>query len=99
MATRTTIRVATESFLILLGSSRTRAWCPDCSADREMFLLEDLRATGLDSAQIDRWLAMSGAHRVVLPDGSTLFCFEGLLGGVQDANPKRRFCSTRKEKP
>ena len=87
MTTRTTIKVATESFLILLGSSSRRAWCPDCAADREMFLLEDAGATGLVHAQtIDAWLAMSGAHRVTLPDGSSLFCLARLRGGVQNAN-------------
>jgi hypothetical protein len=99
MTTRITIRIATQSFLILLGSSRTRAWCPDCSADREVFLVEDDRTTGLDSEQIRTWLTMSGAHRVTLPDGSTRFCLEGLLGAVQNATHTGRSCSTRKEKP
>jgi len=86
MTTRTTITVATESFLMLLGSSRARAWCPHCAADREMFLLEQVRSTGRDPAQtIDSWLVRSGAHRVALSDGSSLFCL-ARLGGVQNAN-------------
>jgi hypothetical protein len=86
MAKQTTIRIETDSLLILRSRSSTRAWCPQCTAEVEMIALEDTRViSNLEQPALEQWLNAGELHRSQAADGSALICLDSLLARVQNA--------------
>jgi hypothetical protein len=85
MAKQTTIRIETDSLLILRSRGSTRAWCPLCAAEVEMLALEDTRViSNLEQPALERWLNAGELHRSQAADGSVLICLDSLLARVQN---------------
>jgi hypothetical protein len=85
MAKQTTIRVETDSLLILRSRTFTRAWCPLCAADVEMIALENTRViSNLEQPALEQWLNAGQLHRSQAADGSVLICLDSLLARVQN---------------
>ena len=85
MAKQTTIRIETDSLLILRSRSFTRAWCPLCAAEVEMIALEDTRViSNLEQPALEQWLNAGELHRSQAADGSALICLDSLLAHVQN---------------
>jgi hypothetical protein len=85
MAKQTTIRIETDSLLILRSRNSIRAWCPLCGAEVEMIALEDTRViTNLEQPALERWLNAGELHRSQAADGSLLICLDSLLARVQN---------------
>jgi hypothetical protein len=85
MAKQTTIRIETDSLLILRSRSSTRAWCPLCAAEVEMIALDDTRViSNLEQPALEQWLNSGELHRSQAVDGLTLICLDSLLARVQN---------------
>jgi hypothetical protein len=85
MAKQTTIRIETDSLLILRSRSSTRAWCPLCAAEVETIVLEDTRViSNLEQPALEQWLNAGELHRSQAADGSALICLNSLLARVQN---------------
>jgi hypothetical protein len=85
MAKLTTITLETNSLLVLRSRSSTRAWCPRCGADVEMFALQDTGVvSNLSQSEVEEWLNSSELHRSQGPDGAVLICLNSFIGRVQN---------------
>jgi hypothetical protein len=84
MPTRTRITIETESLLILRGRNSRRAWCPQCAAEAEVIVLEEVEViSNLDQSAFEQWVNSPGLHRSETPTGSALICLNSLLALVQ----------------
>jgi hypothetical protein len=87
MAKRMTIRITSEAFLLLRGSSTRIGWCPSCVGESEMLTLERACAFyGGESASFVEWLELTDVHRSRAADGSWLICLRSLLDCLQNKN-------------
>jgi len=84
----TKITIESDSLLILRGQSSTRAWCPQCAANVEMFALENVGViSNLDWTALEAWLNSGELHRSKADDGSALVCLNSLLARVRNTKP------------
>jgi hypothetical protein len=87
MAKRMTIRITSEAFLFLRGSSTQISWCPACVRESEMLTLERACAFyGGESFSFVEWLELTDVHRSRAADGSWLICLRSLLDCLQNKN-------------
>jgi len=88
MARQTTIKIATESLILLSSSSTRRSWCPICAAEEEMLSLEIARALCSEKSELlEDWLASARVHHARATDGSCLICLRSLVDRLQNKNP------------
>lgn len=84
MARRITIRVTTETLLILGNSGAPR--CPVCGG--VMVMREQGRLLcGGAIERLNRWLESGAVHHFDLPGVPKLICLHSLLDRLQDNNP------------
>src|SRR5580704_4392987 len=87
MAKRMTIRITSEAFLLLRGSSTGIGWCPSCVRESEMLTLE--RACAFyrgESVSFVEWLELIDVHCSKALDGSWLICLRSLLHCLRNKN-------------
>lgn len=83
MARKTTIRIETESLLVMRGHDLPRAWCPLCAAESKVIALDSIGVvSNLDQADVDAWLGSEQLHRWA-SDGAEFICLNSLLTRVQ----------------
>ena len=84
MARRTTIRITTETLLILGNSGAPR--CPVCGG--VMVTLEQGRLFyGVAIERLNRWLESGAFHHSGLPSVPCLICLHSLLDRLQNNSP------------
>jgi hypothetical protein len=76
MAKRTTIRIATDSLLVVRGRKSLRAWCPQCGAEAEVIPLSDV---GLASNLVQAWLESPDLHHTKTATGDAFICLNSML--------------------
>lgn len=84
MAKRTRITIETDSLLVLRGRKSLRAWCPQCSAEAEMILLNDVGVvSNLSPAEVQAWMESPDLHHTKTADGTDLICLNSMLKRVR----------------
>ncbi len=85
MAKQMTIKIETDSLLILRARSSIRAWCPRCAAESEMIALENAGViSNLERPALEQWLNSGELHWSQAADGSGVICLNSLLARVKE---------------
>jgi len=80
MAKRTSIRIETDSLLVLRGRTSLRAWCPQCGAEAEMIPLNDVGVvSNLPAAEVQAWIESADLHHTLTADGAALICLNSMV--------------------
>lgn len=86
MAKLTTIKIETDSLLVLRGRIELRAWCPQCGAEGEMVPLDDLGVvSNLTPPEVQAWLESEDMHYTEVADGTRMICLNSMLKRVHKA--------------
>lgn len=83
MAKRTRITIETDSLLVLRGQRLPRFWCPQCGAEVEMIVLNELGVvSNLPPAEVQAWIESPDLHHMQSADGAVLICLNSMLKRV-----------------
>jgi hypothetical protein len=84
MAKRTRITIETDSLLVLRGRKSLWAWCPQCGAEAEMILLNDVGVvSNLPPADVQAWMESPDLHHTKTASGTDLICLNSMIKRVQ----------------
>jgi len=84
MAKRTTITIESDSLLILRGRRSVWAWCPECGAEGEMILVNEIGViSNLQPPEVAAWIQSEDLHHVRASDGAPLICLNSMLKRVR----------------